>query len=389
MEDKELKLTIQDFEGKNYIYEKSKIDFAEKGEIPKRLYKYYALTENSVNSISDACNPYLYFSHPHQFNDLVDSSVLLWDMTDFPYEDFLAFYNYLSNNEKQIYRALFFEDKANHFTKLKSIVKNKFKSGFIYEEHYWIYYLFTHSNFTGLMNMLFRYQSENWGVLCLTESYKNNLMWAHYTGETGFCIEFESLKLTESLKDNKFKVFPVNYQFTLQRILVKDYFCKTTNGNGTTYDFGIPFLYLFSTKDKSWCYENEWRVVLQNKGMGYEANKLDFNCTGNVNHQKRSICYSKQAIKKIILGPHFFNNKSFEKEAITGSNYKYNFKGGSSDLYKQLLFSFLNNYNHCLFQIEHFIDGNILRREITHKIVIESMNDKSVVVNAELLPEFA
>jgi len=96
---------------------------------------------------------------------------------------------------------------------------------------------------------------------CFTESYDNNLMWAHYANNSkGVCVEYDIKKMVDSSYVIS-NLYPVVY--SKERLLSIDleglsqYLDGTTNEDWLTDTKGM-----FVQKDYIWRYEKEWRIVL-------------------------------------------------------------------------------------------------------------------------------
>lgn len=90
---------------------------------------------------------------------------------------------------------------------------------------------------------------------CLATDPKNRLMWSHYAdSHRGFCIEYDF----NSLKD---EVLPLPIVYSENRPLIpwKAAIDRAPESfKEATADLTLGLL----TKDQSWEYENEWRVLL-------------------------------------------------------------------------------------------------------------------------------
>lgn len=109
------------------------------------------------------------------------------------------------------------------------------------------------ANITKSMNELFR-------VGCLATDFKNRLMWSHYAdSHKGFCIEYDFSRTDE--KALSMTPFPVIYSEERPLISWKAAIENTPeNSAEATSQLMLGLL----TKDKSWEYENEWRIILNN-----------------------------------------------------------------------------------------------------------------------------
>src|SRR5690606_5125349 len=129
----------------------------------EKLYKYYSLSERTIKSFDDNT---VYFSHGHLLNDIMDGNFMLWDLSRF---------------------ILKFRDETNDRTTTAESLLSQITKPFL----------------------------EKRDVLSLCITYQNELIWAHYTGETGYCIELNTDRLKENLLENRspqdLLFFPVSY----------------------------------------------------------------------------------------------------------------------------------------------------------------------------------
>lgn len=89
------------------------------------------------------------------------------------------------------------------------------------------------------------------GMLCLSETCNDLLMWAHYAGaHTGFMVEFDGshpfFNQRKSEKDEIRHLRKVEYSDSRPPVLIDEH----------------AALRLFLTKSKHWEYEQEWRMML-------------------------------------------------------------------------------------------------------------------------------
>ena len=71
-------------DNKTIYYEGKDARISLKVDIPKKLYKYYSLTNNALNNL---ISRKVHFSHPYTFNDIMDGSFMVWDYKNL-YEDY-------------------------------------------------------------------------------------------------------------------------------------------------------------------------------------------------------------------------------------------------------------------------------------------------------------
>jgi hypothetical protein len=238
---------------------------------PSSLFKFYALTDYNVNAVR---NFSFWASDKWQLNDPFDCHHHLID-----YEN--------ANARTQ---KLILAQSQNLAVSPKEII----------EEYYLNFF-------------------QHFGIVSLTQQEMgkplNKLMWAHYTSNKGFCIEFDTTLL---LKEKLIGLFPINYVEKLERV---------TWGNDSDVIGFEPFLYLTNVKYKDWCYENEWRII------AFEKDKeIPISIKCETKHG-RLFKYDSRAIKSVTLGPLFFN-------LIKGNNH---FEAKSSE--QELLLNFIIEYN--------------------------------------------
>ncbi|MCP4762325.1 MAG: DUF2971 domain-containing protein, partial [archaeon] len=93
---------------------------------------------------------------------------------------------------------------------------------------------------------------ETCGILCLSETLYNILLWSHYSnGHTGYCVAFYKEKLLEFSKDLG-TLKQVKYQISYPSL-------PFWGGDNLNKVLKIVF-----TKSKLWKYENEWRFFIPN-----------------------------------------------------------------------------------------------------------------------------
>ena len=140
-------------------------------------------------------------------------------------------------------------------------------------------------------------------ILCLTNSYRNKLMWSHYAdSHKGVCL---TIRVPKEL------VYPICYtskrvydNSDLNDILVlKNQKIKKNlivDYSQLSKDKQIAFI-----KDKKWSYEREYRITF---------NSTD---TCNLIQKKEENWYLKVEIEKIYLGANFLKNKkSYQSKII-------------------------------------------------------------------------
>ncbi len=240
--------------GWKYIYDMEKRVFSvhcksKKTSVPLNLYKYYGLTDYSINALE---NSYLYGSHPFQLNDYFDccKDLILYDN----YNEIVKLFNGNTSVEKEYPE----ECLANSET-LKCL-----------QESHW---QLTYSKI---------------GIISLSSVKDSILMWSHYAQNNGFAIGLKH----QELPFKHYDPFPVRYDDNKKQISLKKY--------------PIEFAELLQTtvKNKCWSYENEWRIIAKYETPPMEVFGGTY-CRTLMGH-RRYFYYPIEAIDRIILGYKFF-----------------------------------------------------------------------------------
>lgn len=329
---------------KTLFYENGEAKISLKVEKPEKLYKYYSLSENSLNNLKDQN---IHFTHPYNLNDLMDGNLQLWDLEEF-YKDFA------------------YETKGS----MDELTFNKE----IIQKHSFEYY-------------------KNRGVLCLTESFDNNLFWPHYTTEQGFCIEFNSSTFLESFSNADFLFFPISYE-PLKKIDFKENIRKEIIQGKAKINAKLPLLYALSFKDTIWAYEKEWRILLRKKNLGEVFHPL--NPISDIEFQKeikdlrnRNIDFNYESINKVILSNLFFHKNRFnfqvrqEKKDIYFFRKK--FTNENNILYK-FFEELKENYNDKIFQLDkdYEKETNRFKSKLFYSIKILELDFDKIVIERKL-----
>lgn len=246
------------------------INIESKEDKPENLYKYYSPNENNFNAVA---NNNLFCSHPFHFNDLTDSTPLSYDFKNLTYEDFENYYDGLLL-DKNLLLLIYEDDKLNLFRS--------------HCNHY----------YSELNSML--------GFISLTKNEMNNLMWGHYSGDSGFKIKFNTEKLIRSINeknDQNCLFFPIKY--------IENKLHIDTSKYGTYF----PLLVDISTKVNDWEYENEWRIVVDKSDMSVPESLVSLR-DDYKGENNRFVSYDADSIEEIVLGFHFFNGKNFANQKI-------------------------------------------------------------------------
>lgn len=220
---------------------------------PKTFFKYYALTDNSVDALT---NMYIYATHPNQFNDPFDCNEKLIEFDSWEDIELLWEKREWFDNIKKCYPCL--EDACRFSAKVfKTLIYRKL------------------------------------GLVSLAPIYNNYLMWALYAQNSGFCVEFD----VSQFPFRHFGPFPINYVKEIPYPI----HISITGGS-------IAMLIQSNVKNSWWKYEDEWRLYIPNpngfdmKSFGEDAEQ--FNQFGE---HDRKFKYPLAALRSVILGKSFFD----------------------------------------------------------------------------------
>lgn len=245
---------------------------------PKTLFKYYALTDNSVDALT---NMYIYATHPNQFNDPFDC------------------------NEK-----LIVFDSLEDVQKLWDVPSLYEKNIQLYPNTVDVCKQCSHDFKTILYRKL--------GLFSLASKPDNYLMWAHYSQNKGFCVEFD----VEMFPFRHFGPYPINYV----KEITHPIHISETGGP-------IAMLIQSNIKNSWWQYENEWRLYIPNpdgfdmKSFGPDAESFN----SSVDHDRR-FRYLLSALRSVTLGTNFFENLTTNSL----SQFEIEVEGCINDNYKQI-----------------------------------------------------
>ena len=273
-----------------YCYDKGVYNIIpdRKIERPNTFFKYYALNDYSVDAL---IHTYIYASHPNQLNDTIDCSEMLLEFDDIEYiRPTLEGHPYFANLKDD--ELLTVENKA-----------------------------FAQKAFTTLI-----YQKL--GILSLSSTPHNDLLWAYYTNNHGFCIEFD-VSLFEFKHHGP---FPINYQHNLYPI-----------PTSTIKDSHLAILMQSNVKKTMWEREQEWRLLVEAPG---NIDLTSFGCAeyAKLGGYDRRFPYPIHAIKSITLGMSFFDfdeRISSSQEICKDFQCRFKLSNSSSKNLKQAILDFV------------------------------------------------
>jgi hypothetical protein len=121
---------------------------------------------------------------------------------------------------------------------------------------------FLHESFENVLSF-----DKKMGIYSLSQSYLDELLWAHYaSSHNGYCIEYDLDLLIDSYSLNNAYHFPINYSNKPPSIGVLD--VALIKNNGMINKMG-------GFKSKRWEYEQEYRIITNNAGFHiYNFNAL-------------------------------------------------------------------------------------------------------------------
>lgn len=256
--------------------------------LPKSVFKFYSATKNSFEAFN---KHYLFISHPYHLNDLMDGNIYTLDLRNISNAQYEVFKQQIIQQAPQI------RDKA---------IWQKLNPG-------------SDPQLIQLQNAIMASYFSYGGIVSLTTQNRfNELMWSHYTSESGFMIEFDTNQLINSIvKDSRNnhikKIYfkPIEYKQNPISISCLRY-----------QNIEHINIYNATQKNDEWAYEKEWRLILTSSlYMGLPqsiyADASDHEIT-NINNRK--VYYSDQAIKNIYLGKKFWERPNAKKEILQNSN---------------------------------------------------------------------
>lgn len=310
--------------------------------IPENLYKYYSLMDYNIKGIN---NNTIFFSQVHLLNDILEGNFKnLWNFDTF------------KNNDA-----------------IQKDIKEQIINTTKYEEEF----------------------LKNRGIFSICEDYKNDLLWVHYTQESGYCLEINTHELLNCLEQqhkNDYWFYPINYPKSLSPLPFDDYLELYEENHGNFIrkyiDINLPIFYTLSTKEHHWHYEKEWRILLRSKKFNYIVSPTQIigdKSKEIENKEKKggNIEIPNKVIKKVILAPHFFKNSRF-------NHYDYD-KDSGVELFHfinnyegKLAYDFLNvinqKYPNNIYQVDKIVQNNLLKREISKSIEIIDINESYIKV---------
>ncbi len=256
--------------------------------IPKSVFKFYPLTDYNLDAF---LNHYLFISHPYHLNDLMDGNTYTLDMRNISNIQYDVIKQQIRQQATQI------QDKAiwhqlNPESDLKRIqLQNAIMASF-----------FSYGGIVSLAN----------------QNRFNELMWSHYTNESGFMIEFDTNKLIKCILEN-----PQNDH--IKKIYFKQIEYKQNPISiSCLRNQNIENINIYNATQKNieWSYEKEWRLILTSSlYMGLPKSiYVDSSDSKIINIGNRKVYYDNLVIKNIYLGKKFWEINNVKKEISYNGN---------------------------------------------------------------------
>ncbi len=111
---------------------------------------------------------------------------------------------------------------------------------------------------------ILQHDASHIGVVCLTSSWKNQLMWSHYAeSHKGMCLKFQIDVDHNQLKQKGFILEPIQYKghapLSTRKVL---------EDNNIDITDSKYIRALLCTKNSCWHYEREWRLISKSENNG-------------------------------------------------------------------------------------------------------------------------
>lgn len=265
-----------------------KTDFA--CERPKSVFKFYSLKDYHLKAFE---GHYLYLSHPSQLNDGLDACQDLLYMNEIKTENS---YNRLV---KQLNKSF---PLKNHHLSFESDLKDNYRT---------------------LKDILYKAYFDFSGTISFTDfkdAFFNGAMWAYYTEEKGFAVEYQTEDLIRGIKydlrNRRFKKLiygKIEYVDKLKAI-----------NCDSIYNIDKVNIEIAFQKQAYWENEKEWRIVIQSNQY-LEGDNARF------------VFYPSCAIKRICLGKQIWNEVSINKKNIKDNIWKFTIKEAYLSFIKKLI----------------------------------------------------
>ena len=253
---------------------------------PQTILKYNPCTQYSKEAFIEH---YLFASHPFRLNDLMDGKSYSIDM-------------------RNVSDELYYEIKRQTIEQAPLIVEGKYFNQ-LYPE--------IDKNRELLQKAICDSYFCFGGIVSLTTDRFNELMWSHYTNETGYVIEFNTSLLLRDIANHPLNI-PVLKNIFFKSICYKEH--PTGISCSKHPDIHEINLHNATQKNKVWNYENEWRLIVTSYpflGIPKLHPNMDEKYT---DISKRKLYYTSENIKRIYLGKKFWSAENVVHEKKIDDN---------------------------------------------------------------------
>jgi hypothetical protein len=255
---------------------------------PKTLSKYYSLSKYNVDALVSSS---VYINTPSQFNDLFDTLIHQIDFSLMLKEELYQIIDYMAiEPHAHDLKHRFRKDPREAVIKLVSLCSYKF--------------------------------DQDYGILCTTENKVNDLMWAHYSNNSGYLIEYD------------YKKFPPHFGSPYEI----NYIDSPPKFEPRTQTEFLECLLTCSLLKKSiWNYENEHRfLVVPPRDVLFEIPNNCLNEEDSIHVEPRLQKFPTSAIRKIVLGFKTFDNL-IDRDSSTKKRIVVQLQSEEGELIKRLI----------------------------------------------------
>lgn len=232
-------------------------------QTPNKVAKYFALNNHNIKGIE---NLTLFANTPNKFNDLFESAHQNLPFDKFPFEAFGGVIGDRYHEEMAIFKS----EPQKFYVRMRTNIYSHF--------------------------------IQSTGLLSTSVNCHSDLMWAHYTNNEGFLLEFN----VWAMPNNFTGPYPIQYIDDLSLMTRKH-----------SDDLRLQIYSTFLLKKAIWEYENEYRyIIYPSKGSAFETDWPFDNSKSNINKEPRSVRYPIEAIARVILGMFFFVGESDDDSAF-------------------------------------------------------------------------
>lgn len=296
---------------------------SQSGSFPAKLSKYYGISEYSINSL---INGHIYVSALNELNDIFESLFKRIKLDRIDFKDVFEMLKKIGGTNKS-----YKDDKR------------------MFDENPNTYYEDFIKSYIDYLNIFV-------GCFCTTSTLEDDLMWAHYSQNEGFLIEYETNELNKVLNKP-------------HRVLYLDNKNHSMFPN-TQKEFAITLFINLLIKKVCWKYENEFRYLIFSQGNPFK-NRKPFPVEPYIEskaRRERLIEIDKKCISKIILGFHFFQEYKISKYG----NSEFNFEKDEKGILKSKLLNYvLENSIKTMMIVIDTSTFNLIPRDIKIKKVGE------------------